>query len=104
MRLANETLGKFHETAKGDLNTSKEAVAKLVAPLKQHLETYQQRLSESEKAETPSSAHCANSSSPKRKQPNALSETEQLRMILTPARRAAGGARRRSAGWSRRPG
>ena len=37
VRLANETLGKFHETAKGDLNTSKEAVAKLVAPLKQHL-------------------------------------------------------------------
>ena len=50
VRLANETLGKFHETAKGDLNTSKEAVAKLVAPLKQHLETYQQRLSESEKS------------------------------------------------------
>ena len=34
MRLAGETLGKLHETAKGDLNTSKEAVAKLAAPLR----------------------------------------------------------------------
>ncbi|MDP6677545.1 MAG: DNA recombination protein RmuC, partial [Verrucomicrobiota bacterium] len=83
VRLANETLGKFHETAKGDLNTSKEAVAKLVAPLKQHLETYQQRLSESEKSRNTQLGAL-------REQLDALSEnsrtlsseTEQLRMIL----------------------
>ena len=83
VRLAGETLGKLHETAKGDLNTSKEAVAKLVAPLKQHLETYQQRLSESEKNRNTQLGAL-------REQLDALSEnsrslsseTEQLRMIL----------------------
>ena len=41
VRLAGETLGQLHETAKGDLKTSKDAVAKLVAPLKEQLDTYQ---------------------------------------------------------------
>ena len=62
---------------------SKEAVAKLVAPLKQHLETYQQRLSESEKSRNTQLGAL-------REQLDALSEnsrtlsseTEQLRMIL----------------------
>ncbi len=83
VRLAGETLGKLHESAKGELNTSKEAVAKLVAPLKQHLDTYQQRLSESEKNRNTQLGAL-------REQLDALSEnsrslsseTEQLRMIL----------------------
>ncbi|MEE1545277.1 MAG: DNA recombination protein RmuC, partial [Alphaproteobacteria bacterium] len=62
---------------------SKEAVAKLVAPLKQHLDTYQQRLSESEKNRNTQLGAL-------REQLDALSEnsrslsseTEQLRMIL----------------------
>ncbi|MDP7178653.1 MAG: DNA recombination protein RmuC [Verrucomicrobiota bacterium] len=83
VRLAGETLSRLHESAKGELNTSKEAVAKLVAPLKQHLDTYQQRLSESEKNRNTQLGAL-------REQLDALSEnsrslsseTEQLRMIL----------------------
>ena len=83
VRLAGETLSRLHESAKGELNTSKEAVAKLVAPLKQHLDTYQQRLSESEKSRNTQLGAL-------REQLDALSEnsrslsseTEQLRMIL----------------------
>lgn len=48
LRLANETLGKFQETAKGDLSQRQQAIATLVEPLKQQLETYQQRLAQSE--------------------------------------------------------
>jgi DNA recombination protein RmuC len=43
LRLANETLGKFQETAKGDLTQRQEAIKGLVEPLKQQLESYQRR-------------------------------------------------------------
>ncbi len=48
LRLANETLAKFQESAKGDLKERQQAIATLVEPLKQHLETYQKRLQQSE--------------------------------------------------------
>jgi DNA recombination protein RmuC len=48
LRLANETFGKFQETAKGDLAQRQEAIKVLVEPLKQQLETYQKRLQQSE--------------------------------------------------------
>jgi DNA recombination protein RmuC len=48
LQLANETLAKFQETAKGDLATRQEAIAGLVQPLKEQLETYQRRLQQSE--------------------------------------------------------
>ena len=48
LRLANETLGKFQETAKGELTQRQEAIKTLVEPLKQQLETYQTRLQQSE--------------------------------------------------------
>lgn len=48
LRLANETLAKFQETAKGDLSQRQQAIATLVEPLKQQLETYQRRLAQSE--------------------------------------------------------
>ena len=83
VRLANETLGKFHESAKGDLNTSREAVAKLVAPLTQHLATYQQRLSESEKSRNTQLGALREQLSTLSENSKSLSsETEQLRMIL----------------------
>ncbi len=83
VRLAGETLGKLHESAKGDLNTSKEAVAKLVAPLTQHLETYQQRLSESEKnRNTQLGALREQLATLSQNSKSLSSETEQLRMIL----------------------
>jgi DNA recombination protein RmuC len=51
LRLANETFGKFQETAKGDLAQRQEAIKGLVEPLKQQLETYQRRLQQSETAQ-----------------------------------------------------
>jgi DNA recombination protein RmuC len=83
VRLANETLGKFHETAKGDLNTSKEAVAKLVAPLKEHLEAYQKRLNESEKNRNTQLGALREQLDTLSANSRTLSdETVQLRMIL----------------------
>jgi DNA recombination protein RmuC len=52
LRLANETLAKFQESAKGDLKERQQAIATLVEPLKQHLETYQKRLQQSEVAQS----------------------------------------------------
>src|SRR5688572_16793543 len=52
LRLANETLAKFQESAKGDLKERQQAIATLVEPLKHHLETYQKRLQQSETAQS----------------------------------------------------
>jgi DNA recombination protein RmuC len=52
LQLANETLGKFQETAKGDLATRQQAIATLVQPLKEQLESYQKRLQQSESAQS----------------------------------------------------
>jgi DNA recombination protein RmuC len=51
LQLANETFAKFQETAKGDLATRQQAIAGLVQPLKEQLETYQKRLQQSETAQ-----------------------------------------------------
>ncbi len=48
LRLAEQSFGKFQETAKGDLSQRQEAIKTLVEPLKQQLETYQKRLAQSE--------------------------------------------------------
>lgn len=52
LRLANETLAKFQETAKGDLAQRQQAIATLVEPLKQQLDTYQKRLQQGETAQS----------------------------------------------------
>lgn len=51
LQLANETLAKFQETAKGDLSQRQEAIKTLVEPLKQQLETYQKRLQQTESSQ-----------------------------------------------------
>lgn len=48
LRLAEQSFGKFQETAKGDLAQRQEAIKVLVEPLKQQLDTYQKRLQQSE--------------------------------------------------------
>ncbi|MSR42935.1 MAG: DNA recombination protein RmuC [Pedosphaera sp.] len=48
LRLATETLGRFTTEAKGDLDTRRESIAKLVKPLEDQLQSYQQRLQQSE--------------------------------------------------------
>ena len=52
LRLANETLGRFQESAKGDLAQRQEAIQTLVKPLEEHLKVYQQRLQQSESSQS----------------------------------------------------
>jgi DNA recombination protein RmuC len=52
LRLAEQSFGKFQETAKGDLAQRQESIKTLVEPLKQQLESYQKRLQQSETAQS----------------------------------------------------
>jgi DNA recombination protein RmuC len=52
LRLAEQSFGKFQETAKGDLAQRQEAIKGLVEPLKQQLETYQKNLQQSSTAQS----------------------------------------------------
>ena len=52
LRLAEQSFGKFQETAKGDLAQRQEAIKGLVEPLKQQLETYQKNLQSSSAAQS----------------------------------------------------
>ena len=52
LRLANETLSKFQEAAKGDLEKRQESIKTLVKPLEEQLKVYQQRLQQSETAQS----------------------------------------------------
>lgn len=84
LRLANETLAKFQETAKGDLSQRQEAIATLVKPLEEQLKTYQQRLQQAETAQSGTLGEV-------RKQLEALAtrsdtlarETQQFRRVLS---------------------
>lgn len=84
LELASLTLAKFQETAKGDLAQRQEAIATLVQPLKEQLETYQKRLQQSETAQAATLGEV-------KKQIEGLAlnsltlsnETSQLRMVLS---------------------
>ncbi len=52
LRLAEQSFGRFQETAKGDLDKRQESIKVLVEPLKQQLDTYQKRLQQSETAQS----------------------------------------------------
>jgi DNA recombination protein RmuC len=52
LRLAEQSFGKFQETAKGDLAQRQEAIKGLVEPLKQQLENYQKNLQQSSVAQS----------------------------------------------------
>jgi DNA recombination protein RmuC len=52
LRLAEQSFGKFQETAKGDLAQRQEAIKGLVEPLKQQLEAYQKNLQASSAAQS----------------------------------------------------
>jgi DNA recombination protein RmuC len=83
LRLAEQSFGKFQESAKGDLAQRQEAIKTLVEPLKQQLETYQKRLQQSEATQTSTLGEV-------KKQLEILSqsnlslanETQQFRMVL----------------------
>jgi DNA recombination protein RmuC len=84
LRLANETLAKFQESAKGDLAQRQEAIKTLVEPLKQHLETYQKRLQQSETAQSATLGEVKKHLESLAQQSQSLSaETLQLRRVLS---------------------
>jgi len=83
LRLAEERLGKFQESAKGDLAQRQEAIKTLVEPLKQQLESYQQRLQQSEAAQSTTLGEVRKQLELLSQQSQLLtSETQQFRMVL----------------------
>lgn len=83
LRLANETLGKFAEAAKGDLSQRQEAIATLVKPLEEQLKTYQQRLQQSETAQATTIGDVRKHLETLAQQSGVLSsETQKLRSVL----------------------
>ncbi len=84
LQLAKETLGKFQETAKGDLDTRREAIASLVQPLKEQLESYQRRLQQGESAQAQVLGEVKKQLEGLAQNSQALStETFQLRKVLS---------------------
>ena len=84
LQLAKETLGKFQETAKGDLDTRREAIASLVQPLKDQLESYQRRLQQGESAQAQVLGEVKKQLEGLAQNSQALStETFQLRKVLS---------------------
>src|SRR5581483_11129579 len=84
LRFATETLGKFQESAKGDLSQRQQAIATLVEPLKQQLEVYQQRLAQSETTQSAAIGEVRQHLETLAQQSQSLSsETLQLRRVLS---------------------
>ncbi len=84
LRLANETMGKFQESAKGDLAKRQEAIGALVQPLKEQLEAYQRRLQQSETTQSTAIGEVKKQLEGLALNSQALSsETLQLRKVLS---------------------
>jgi DNA recombination protein RmuC len=83
LRLAGETLGKFQETAKGDLAQRQEAIKGLVEPLKQQLDTYQKNLQQSSVAQSATLGEVKKQLEMLSQQSTTLAnETQQFRLVL----------------------
>ncbi|HEY3760364.1 MAG TPA: DNA recombination protein RmuC [Verrucomicrobiae bacterium] len=83
LRLAEQSFGKFQETAKGDLAQRQEAIKTLVEPLKQQLESYQNRLQQSETAQSSTLGEVKKQLELLSQQSQTLAqETQQFRMVL----------------------
>ena len=84
LRLANETLAKFQESAKGDLAQRQQAIATLVKPLEEQLKIYQQRLQQSESTQSTALGEVTKHLETLALQSQSLSnETLQLRRVLS---------------------
>ena len=84
LRLANETLAKFQESAKGDLSQRQQAIATLVKPLEEQLKVYQQRLAQSETTQSTTLGVLKKHLETLAQQSQSLSsETLQLRRVLS---------------------
>ncbi len=83
LRLAEQSFGKFQETAKGDLAQRQESIKTLVEPLKQQLETYQKRLQQSETSQADTLGKVKEQLEKLAQSNQTLaSETQQFRMVL----------------------
>jgi DNA recombination protein RmuC len=84
LRLAEQSFGKFQESAKGDLAQRQEAIKGLVEPLKQQLETYQKRLQQSEASQSSTLGEVKKQLELLSQQSQSLaSETMQFRRVLS---------------------
>ncbi|MGA2750341.1 MAG: DNA recombination protein RmuC [Verrucomicrobiota bacterium] len=84
LQLANETMAKFQESAKGDLAQRQQAIATLVEPLKEQLESYQRRLQQSETSQAAVLGEVKKQLEGLAQNSQALSsETFQLRKVLS---------------------
>ncbi|MDB6017610.1 MAG: hypothetical protein JWR19_2099 [Pedosphaera sp.] len=84
LELAKATLATFQESAKGDLAQRQQAIATLVEPLKQQLETYQKRLQQSETSQSTTLGEVKKQLETLAVQSQSLSsETLQLRRVLS---------------------
>ena len=83
LRLAEQSFGKFQESAKGDLEKRQESIKTLVEPLKLQLETYQKRLQQSDAAQSTALGEVKKQLETLAVQSLSLaSETQQFRMVL----------------------
>ena len=83
LRLAEQSFGKFQETAKGDLAQRQEAIKTLVEPLKQQLETYQKNLQQSSAAQSSTLGEVKKQLELLSQQSTTLAnETQQFRLVL----------------------
>ena len=83
LRLAEQTFGKFQETAKGDLAQRQESIKTLIEPLKQQLETYQKRLQQSETSQADTLGKVKEQLEKLAQSSLSLAaETQQFRMVL----------------------
>ncbi|MHB8522566.1 MAG: DNA recombination protein RmuC [Limisphaerales bacterium] len=84
LRLANETLAKFQESAKGDLAQRQQTIETLVKPLEEQLKVYQQRLAQSETNQSLTLGELKKQLETLAQQSQSLSsETLQLRRVLS---------------------
>jgi DNA recombination protein RmuC len=84
LRLANETMAKFQESAKGELAQRQQAIATLVKPLEEQLKIYQQRLQQTEVGQSTALGEVTRHLQTLATQSQSLSvETLKLRRILS---------------------
>ena len=83
LRLAEQSFGKFQETARGDLAQRQEAIKGLVEPLKQQLDAYQKNLQSSNAAQSSALGEVKKHLETLAQSNQSLAqETQQFRLVL----------------------
>lgn len=104
LRLAEQSFGRFQETAKGELAQRQEAIKTLVEPLKQQLETYQKNLQQNASTQSATMGEVKKQLEMLSLESKSLaSETEQFRRVLHSNQARGKWGRKLCAGWSKPP-